>query len=551
MGKQELREGVRARRTLNAALVGAALIVLAGSAGVVVLALQAQPLEYMAGAAAATAVLACVIVAMAGRASHRRTGALVRAAGQLATGVISLADLPHGSDERRLGLVLGPALALPGQVALALRQLASGDTGASLQSIPGHEDISVAFDELASLLRAHEHLAAALVAGRLAGTEDVRPGDAFGQSLITIARQLREIVDTTGVEVDGLPEYLREMAEAADRISAGDLESTVSPRSDQDALGSALQRLLARTRTMIASIAESSRQVGDSSRELVHAAHEATGDMEGIVRTVAGIAEGAEQQVALLDSARHAGDSAFEAAQRARVATAEAVEAVEKAAATMTGIDGFSRQVADAIRTLAERLGEVRGLVDTLTNIGDQTSLLALNAAIEAARAGEHGRGFAVVADEVRKLAEESQQAAAAISSLVALIGQEAEQAGAMAERNVGGMASGAEVLGSARAAFEKISEEVQLTTERVTHISEAALAVAEVAAQASSATESVSLATGQAATAVELVAASSEQVARRAAELGELAGGFDLGAGSVDPAQLITAALHRSGRSG
>jgi methyl-accepting chemotaxis protein len=42
-----------------------------------------------------------------------------------------------------------------------------------------------------------------------------------------------------------------------------------------------------------------------------------------------------------------------------------------------------------------------------------------LNAAIEAARAGEQGRGFAVVAEEVHKPAEQSQDAAKKIASLL------------------------------------------------------------------------------------------------------------------------------------
>ena len=53
----------------------------------------------------------------------------------------------------------------------------------------------------------------------------------------------------------------------------------------------------------------------------------------------------------------------------------------------------------DELSLSAQKIGNV---VDTITDLSEQTNLLTLNATIEAARAGEAGKGFAVVAGKSR-----------------------------------------------------------------------------------------------------------------------------------------------------
>ncbi len=346
---------------------------------------------------------------------------------------------------------------------------------------------------------------------------------------------------------------MHDIVEYLAQLSNGDFSSAISQdfledRSEFGEVARAVHKMQDEIKELLTKMTSATEQLATASEELSASAEQSAQASNQVANSVTGVADSAEKQLQLVENANSVTQSISQAmtqmadyaqtvsgsAENTAHSASEGGTAISQAVAQMQTIEKKTNDTSDVIGQLEEKSKQIGQIVDVISNIAGQTNLLALNAAIEAARAGEAGKGFAVVAEEVRKLAEQSQNAAKQITTLITEVQKQTNEAVVYMNDGKEEVTKGATVVSTAGQSFDKILDMVVKMTDQIRDISASVEEVTggiqevvnsmqnidEESKKSAEETQTISAATEEQSASVEEIANASQNLSQMAGDL-------------------------------
>lgn len=286
---------------------------------------------------------------------------------------------------------------------------------------------------------------------------------------------------------------LQNQANVIKQIAQGDLQAEITAHSKDDAVGTALTKLIADDNSTFQAIRNATNQISLGSSQIAAASQTLA---QGSTQQASAI-----QQIAasISDIAGKTKDNASQADEVNRI--------VLQAKDDVTAGNSCMQEMVAAMNEINEASENIQKIIKVIDDIAFNTNILALNATVEAARAGEQGKGFAVVAEEVRNLAGRSAEASSQTAEMIEDSIQKVKRGGELAQETAEALKLIAEVI------------------EKITGLSEE---IAKASNDQASATAQIDQALMQVSQVVQTNSATSEQCASASEELSGQARGLN-----------------------